>query len=97
MTLKINPPRDVHPVYTARLWGRIMGKKIVLTAAVAAIGAILGVVVGYVVYDATTTFVRFNFIGWLTNAYVGDNYDAILWGILGAGVMVVLSSMHRLT
>jgi len=74
-----------------------VGAKLLVTAVAAAIGAILGVVIGYVVYDATTTFVRFTFIGWLTNAYVGENYDAVLWGILGAGVAVVLSSMHRLS
>ena len=71
-----------------------MGAKLFVTAVAAAIGAIVGVVSGYAVYDATTTFVRFNFIGWLTNAYVGGSYDAILWGTLGAGVAAVLSLMH---
>jgi hypothetical protein len=70
-----------------------MGAKVPVAAA---IGAVVGLAIGYVFFDASATLMKVSFIDWLTNVYyVGGKGDAILWGILGAGVAAGLSLMHK--
>jgi hypothetical protein len=70
-----------------------MGAKVLVAAA---IGAVLGLAIGYLFFDASPTLMKVSFIDWMTNLYyVGGRSDAIFWGILGAGVAAVLSLMHN--
>ena len=71
--------------------GIIMGAKVLVAAA---IGAVAGVAIGYIAFDNSGTMMKVSFIDWLTNIYYGRG-DAILWGILGAGVAAALSLMHK--
>ena len=67
-----------------------MGANVLVAAVAAAIGAVTGVAVGYIIFDSSVTMIKLSFIDWLTN-----RHDAILWGILGAIVAAGLSLMHK--
>jgi hypothetical protein len=74
----------------------IMGAKVLVALAAAALGAVAGVAIGYVVFDNSGTLMKVTFIDWLTNRYyVGGRDDAIMWGILGASVAAVLCLLHK--
>ena len=51
----------------------------------AAIGAVVGVATGYAVYCVSSSAFSAGVIVWSADAHLGA-MDAILWGILGAGV-----------
>ena len=68
-----------------------MGANALVGAAVAAaIGAVAGVAIGYIVFDSSVTMMKLSF-----SEYVGGRNDAILFGILGAIVAAGLSFLHK--
>jgi hypothetical protein len=71
-----------------------MGVVKVLVAA--AIGGVVGVMIGYLVFDTSGYMISVSFTDWLTHEYyVGGRQDAILWGIGGAVVAAGLSLLTR--
>jgi hypothetical protein len=73
-----------------------MVTKVLVALVAAAIGAAVGLAIGYIWFDASATLVKVSFIDWLTNKYItGGRDDAILWGILGAGVAAGLTFLHK--
>ena len=71
-----------------------MGATILGTTLAAAIGAIFGLVIGYIVFESYHHMISVGFIDWMTNVYyVGGRNDAIFWASIGAGVASALNLM----
>jgi hypothetical protein len=60
---------------------------------IAAIGAVVGVAIGYAVYAVNSSPFSAGIIVW-SDAHLGA-MDTILWAVLGAGVAAELSSAHN--
>ena len=73
-----------------------MVAKLLVALVAAAIGAVAGIGIGYVVYEHSASILRVSFMDWLTHRnLIGGMGDGILWGILGAGVGALLSLLHK--
>ena len=57
----------------------IMGANVLVAAMAAAIGAVTGVAVGYIIFDSSVTMIKLSFIDWLTNRH--DAICGAFWGL----------------